>query len=99
MAEYRLGLDGSIIRIADGAVIPADPNNADYAAYLAWADEPDNTPDPAPDPPEPIADALAESVAIALPALTSEPGLSAATKTKLGAVFAALLAERGAGST
>lgn len=41
----------SIKRSADGAFIPADPANSDYAAYLKWAAE-GNTPEPAPiDPP------------------------------------------------
>ena len=29
----------SIIRLADGASIPADPANSDYAEYLEWVDE------------------------------------------------------------
>ena len=36
MADYRLNQDGSVIRTADGAVIPVDMNNRDYAAYQAW---------------------------------------------------------------
>lgn len=46
MALYRLNEGGGITRTADGAVIPADPENRDYLAYLAWAAN--NTPDPAP---------------------------------------------------
>jgi hypothetical protein len=34
-----------IQRVADGAFIPADPANRDYAAYLAWVEE-GNKPDP-----------------------------------------------------
>jgi hypothetical protein len=36
MATYRLTGTAVVIRIADGASIPADPANRDYAAYLAW---------------------------------------------------------------
>lgn len=43
---YKLNSHGSITRTADGAFIPADPENTDYAAYLAWLAE-GNTPKPA----------------------------------------------------
>ena len=36
----------SIIRLNDGAVIPFDPANTDYQAYLKWVSE-GNTPLPA----------------------------------------------------
>ena len=35
-----------IKRISDGAVIPFDPDNTDYQAYLKWL-EAGNTPQPA----------------------------------------------------
>lgn len=44
---YKLTKSPSVIhRIADGASIPADPENRDYAAYLEWVAA-GNTPEPA----------------------------------------------------
>lgn len=47
---YKLTLSGYIIRLADGATIPANPANADYQQYLAWVAA-GNTPTPADPPP------------------------------------------------
>ena len=53
MAEdYKLTDNDTIIRIADGASIPADPANRDYAEYLEWVEE-GNTPDAADAAPDP----------------------------------------------
>ena len=49
---YQLTTSTTILRLSDGAFIPPDPANVDFAAYLAWL-EAGNTPDPAPEPPAP----------------------------------------------
>lgn len=37
---YKLLSRGdSVLRIADNAFIPADPDNTDYQAYLRWLEE------------------------------------------------------------
>ena len=50
---YQLTTGDAILRTTDGAFIPLDPANTDYAAYLAWVEE-GNTPLPAPEPPPPV---------------------------------------------
>ena len=57
MSEYQLTDPvmggGAVIRTEDGACIPPDPANRDYAEYLVWLAVP-NTPDPfIPLPPPP----------------------------------------------
>jgi len=56
MAEYQLTAGDSIIRTEDGACIPPDPANRDYAEYLKWVEDggvPDPYVPPEPIPPEP----------------------------------------------
>jgi hypothetical protein len=49
---YKLNQSTSITRLSDGASIPADEQNTDYAAYLQWLSE-GNTPTPADPVPAP----------------------------------------------
>jgi hypothetical protein len=40
MADYQLtATDSTIIRTEDGAYIPNDPANRDYAEYLKWVED------------------------------------------------------------
>jgi hypothetical protein len=53
MADYQLtATDSTVIRTADGAYIPDDPANRDYAEYCKWLDD-GGVPDPYIPPPEP----------------------------------------------
>ena len=76
---YKLTNSTSILR-SDGASIPQDPANVDYAAYLAWV-EAGNTPEPA-DVPDPKLAIKAQIEALEaqqlLPRITREFMLSAA---------------------
>jgi hypothetical protein len=45
MADYQLTATDSVIRTEDGACIPADPANRDYAEYLQWVED-GGVPDP-----------------------------------------------------
>jgi hypothetical protein len=59
---YQLTQSDTILRLCDGAFIPPDPANTDYAAYLEWV-EAGNTPLPAPIPEPPVELTPAEKLA------------------------------------
>jgi len=57
MSDYQLtATESTIIRTADGAFIPNDPANRDYAEYQEWLEDggvPDPYVPPEPVPPDP----------------------------------------------
>lgn len=63
MAEYQLA-EWGVLRASDNAAIPADPENIDYAEYLAWVDQ-GGVSDPAPEPPAPTELELLRASALA----------------------------------
>jgi hypothetical protein len=57
---YQLHETGAILDLERQALIPLDPANTDYAAYLEWVaagnePEPAPVPEPAPEPEPPVA--------------------------------------------
>ena len=55
MTDYQLTASEepcAVIRTEDGACIPLDEANRDYAEYLQWVED-GNTPDPYVEPPSP----------------------------------------------
>ena len=59
---YQLTTGDTILRTSDGAFIPPDPANTDYAAYLQWVEQ-GGTPEPAPEPVAPVELTPAEKLA------------------------------------
>jgi hypothetical protein len=63
-----VGLDGitdspfAVLRLPDQALVPSDPANTDYAAYLQWVEQ-GGTPEPAPEPVAPVELTPAEKLA------------------------------------
>jgi hypothetical protein len=43
---YKLHKESGVYRLTDNALVPFDPANTDYVAYLKWLSE-GNTPEPA----------------------------------------------------
>jgi hypothetical protein len=83
MADYQLtATESSVIRTADGACIPNDPANRDYAEYTQWLED-GGVPDPYV-PPEPGPSQPTEGQALAFDhenrilALEGQPPLSVA---------------------
>jgi hypothetical protein len=61
---YKLTHTTTILRLADGAHIPADPANTDWQDYQRWLDA-GNTPQPADPPPVPDHAALRRAAYVA----------------------------------
>lgn len=85
MANYRLTDTTAIIRTSDNARIPADPDNADYAAYQAWLAVP-NTPDPYVAPVQTPQDQFNTKLATGMNATWTVSGVSA--ETNLNGLYA-----------
>jgi len=73
---YRLTDSDSIIRIADGATIGADPANTDYAAFLRWCAD-GNEPLPYAPPPFNLEPALERLRAMRRPIIADLVGMLA----------------------
>jgi hypothetical protein len=96
---YQLTSNDTIIRLSDGACIPAASSNTDYAAYLRWWTE-GNTPLPAPAPPAPAPDYLAfwdALMASSVYASIREQSMASLPMNTLATEFIALIGDAKAG--
>jgi hypothetical protein len=80
----------SIRRLSDGAVLPADPRNADFRAFLSWCDA-GNSPQPY-SPPLPTAENVRTECQRRITAIVGAPGnLEAAIIKQLNALMRAVI--------
>ena len=99
---YQMLANGSLLRLADQAVVPADSGNADYRAYLAWVAA-GNAPPVYIAPASTLAQQAQQALAACAVTITSTatPALSAtypcdpATQGKLASVVTSVVATQG----
>ena len=74
---YKLTQTESIIRTADNAFIPPDPDNTDYQQYLKWLEEGNEPlpPDPLPEPESLTAQQKLEAAGLSIEELKELLGL------------------------
>lgn len=79
---YKLTASSSIIRKSDGAIIPADPANVDYAEFIRWQAD-NNTPEPAdvPDHAQLVAATISKAKQMRMPILQVLDGMQSSALT------------------